>query len=196
MRVVVGLGNPGPRYATTRHNLGFMIVDRLACRWRIPLNLASPELRMGTGEIAGRPATLVQPQCYMNKSGEAFKRLPGLRPEALIVLQDDLDLPIGRVRVRHDGGAGGHRGVASLTSFFGTAFDRVKIGIGRPQQGVEAADYVLQPMTDAELQEFEESIERASDAVECIVTEGLQRAMNRFNARPVEPLAATPSREE
>lgn len=196
MRVVIGLGNPGPRYATTRHNLGFMIVDRLASRWRIPLNLELPDLRIGSGSVAKRPTMLVQPQGYMNMSGEALSALQELHVEDLIVLHDDLDLPVGRLRVRHDSGVGGHRGIASLVRFFGSAFDRVKVGIGRPPQGVAVADYVLQRMTAYELQEFQEPIERASHAVECIVTEGVESAMNRFNARSVEPAVAISSREE
>lgn len=196
MRVVVGLGNPGLRYATTRHNLGFMIVDRLASRWRISLDRTSPHLRIGTGTIANRTTTLIQPQSYMNMSGQALKTLPELCIEDLIVVHDDLDLPVGRLRLRRGGGAGGHRGIASLVNIFGAAFDRVKVGIGRPAQGVEAADYVLQQMTDDELQEFEEPIERASDAVECVVTEGLERAMNLFNARRAESLVTISAREE
>jgi PTH1 family peptidyl-tRNA hydrolase len=196
MRVVVGLGNPGLRYTATRHNLGFMIVDRLASRWRVRLNLELPDLRMGSGRIADRPAMLVQPQRYMNMSGEALATLPQLHAEDLIVVHDDLDLPAGRLRLRREGGTGGHRGIVSLVSFFGAAFDRVKIGIGRPPDGVDIADFVLQPMTADELQAFDEPIERASDAVECIVTEGIERAMNRFNARNVEAMVASSRREE
>ena len=196
MRVVVGLGNPGLRYVTTRHNLGFMVIDCLASRWRVPLDLEVPDLRKGTGRIADRPAILVQPQSYMNMSGNALTTLPELHAEDLIVIHDDLDLPVGRLRVRRDGGAGGHRGIVSMVRFFGTAFDRVKVGIGRPPQGVEVADYVLHRMAAEQLQEFEEPIERASDAVECIVAEGIERAMNRFNAPPVESAVAISPREE
>lgn len=196
MRVVVGLGNPGPRYATTRHNLGFMIVDRLASRWGIPLHLELPELRMGTGRIAGQAVTLIQPQCYMNMSGQALGSVPELRTEDLVVAHDDLDLPVGHLRLRRNGGAGGHRGIASVATSFGPDFHRVKVGIGRPPQGVGVTEYVLQQMTDDELREFEGPIERASDAIECMVTEGLERAMNRFNARHEEPTVAIPSREE
>lgn len=195
MRVVVGLGNPGPRYANTRHNLGFMVVDRLATRWNIPLCQEQPELRVGSGTMAGQTAMLVQPQRYMNMSGEALSTLPELRAEDLVVVYDDLDLSVGRLRLRRDGGAGGHRGIASIVDVLGPMFDRLKVGIGRPLDGVEAADYVLQPLTADELQEFEEPIERASDAVECIVTEGVERAMNRFNARTEQTVVAMSSRE-
>jgi peptidyl-tRNA hydrolase, PTH1 family len=195
MRVVVGLGNPGLRYATTRHNLGFMIVDRLASRWRVPLGIEAPDLRMGTGRIIDQPMMLVQPQSYMNMSGNALTMLPELHPEDLIVIYDDLDLAVGRLRLRRDGGAGGHRGIASLVSFCGAVFDRVRVGIGRPPESMDVAEYVLQRMTADELQEFEEPIERASDAIECIVTEGIERAMNRFNARNVESEVASSSRE-
>lgn len=196
MRVVVGLGNPGSRYAATRHNLGFMIVDRLASRWGAFLDFARPDLRIGVASVAGRPTMLVQPQRYMNGSGEALTSLPALQAEDLIVVYDDLDLPVGRLRLRRDGGAGGHRGVASLISIYGPVFDRVKVGIGRPPLDVDVADYVLEPMTPDELQEFEEPIQRASDAVECIIADGIEGAMNRFNVRQTETPVASCSREE
>lgn len=196
MRVVVGLGNPGRRYASTRHNLGFMIVDRLASRWRIPLDARTSDIRRGIGRIADQVTMLVQPQLYMNMSGKALTRLPDLRGDDLIVVHDDVDLPTGCLRLRCDGGTGGHRGIASIVGLLGPDFDRVRVGIGRPPQDVDVPDFVLQPMSPEELQEFEESIERASDAVEHIVTEGMERAMNRFNARRVEPAVGNPSREE
>ena len=173
-----------------------MIVDRLARRWHVPLDLERPGLRIGTGNIANQRTMLVQPQQYMNKSGEALSVLPGVHSDDLIVVHDDLDLPVGRLRLRRDGGSGGHRGIASLVRFFGTTFDRVKVGIGRPPQDTEVADFVLQAISADELQEFQEPIERASDAVECIVTEGIEQAMNRFNIRNVELTMASSSREE
>ena len=184
MRIVVGLGNPGREYAASRHNVGFMVVERLAARWRIALGRRGRGLRTGAGAVGGGPIMLVQPQRYMNMSGEALTQLDASWsvPE-LIVVHDDMDLAAGQLRVRHDGGDGGHRGVASLTSQFGRDFDRVRVGIGRPAQGMDPEPYVLMELTPAELSDFDQVVERAADAVECLVIEGIDRAMNRFNTR-------------
>ena len=193
---MVGLGNPGERYASTRHNLGFMVVDRLADRWNISLGFREPAVRVGVGKMADHDTMLVQPQLYMNVSGDALSALPELCSDDLVIVYDDVDLARGRLRLRRDGGSGGHRGVASVIESFGPDFDRVRVGIGRPPQGTEVPDFVLQPMSSQELQEFEEPIDRASDAVEQIVREGITPAMNRFNSSPTEPGVTCVSREE
>ena len=186
MRIVVGLGNPGPEYACSRHNVGFMLVECLLQRWRIALDPVQRGLRHGQGVVNGVPTMLVQPRQYMNRSGEALMglKLP-FTAEDLIVAHDDIDLPFGQLRVRRDGGSGGHRGIESLLGQCGDDFDRVRIGVGRPPDGVAAADYVLMEFGTFEREQLEGMIERAGDAVECLLAEGIQEAMNRFNARSV-----------
>jgi peptidyl-tRNA hydrolase, PTH1 family len=188
MRIVVGLGNPGRRYARTRHNAGFLVVERLAVRWGIPLNReAAGLLVVGRGSVEGVPAMLVQPQQYMNVSGEALTHLPvPWSAGDLIVAHDDIDLALGRLRVRHDGGFGGHLGLVSLGSVCGSNFDRVRVGIGRPPCGTDPAEYLLAELDEVELRTLGEAADRASLAVECLLTCGLVEAMNRFNRRRPE----------
>lgn len=186
MRLVVGLGNPGPEYERTRHNAGFMVVDHLAARWEIRLRGAR-QLRVGEGRLAGHPVMLIEPQRYMNLSGEALASLPfPWRIEDVVVIHDDVDLPAGRLRLRHNGGTGGHRGLESLAGLYGNGFDRVRVGVGRPPEGLDVADYVLAPMSEEESRQFAPVIERAGDAVVCLIDEGLDRAGSRFNARVAE----------
>ncbi len=184
MRIVVGLGNPGTEYVSTRHNVGFMTVERLAGRWHIGLKAERRGVRIGEGRVAGVPTTLVQPLRYMNRSGEALGAI-GLQfgAEDLIVVYDDIDLPVGRLRVRPEGGSGGHRGIESLVRQCGRHFNRVRIGVGRPPEGMDAAEYVLMPLTAPEQRVIDSVVERASDAVECLLVEGMEQAMNRFNVR-------------
>jgi peptidyl-tRNA hydrolase, PTH1 family len=174
--VIVGLGNPGRSYERTRHNIGFLVADELARRhggtWRkrkraeaAPVNLDS------------RETTLLKPTTFMNDSGAA---LAGNRAQDLIVVHDDLDLPAGDVRVKVGGGAGGHNGLRSLIGHLGPDFVRVRVGIGRPPSGMSVTDYVLSRM-DAVVRD---AVPRAADAVEAVVQEGPESAMNRFNARP------------
>ncbi|MGH7787927.1 MAG: aminoacyl-tRNA hydrolase [Candidatus Binatia bacterium] len=178
----MGLGNPGADHAHTRHNVGFMVVDMLAERWQIALH-ASGDVRCGRGTIAGEAALLVQPQSFMNRSGEALEAVGGVAPGALVVVHDDLDLPPGDIRVRPRGGTGGHRGVASVMERYGADFARVRVGIGRPPEGHAVVDYVLESLGALELAPVRTSAVRASDAVECVLSEGTAIAMNRFNAR-------------
>jgi PTH1 family peptidyl-tRNA hydrolase len=183
-RIVVGLGNPGREYERSRHNVGFMVVERLAQRWAIGFMREPEGLHVGSGPIAGIPTRLVQPREYMNLAGTTLLRLPGpWHVEDLVVVYDDIDLPAGQLRVRHDGGAGGHRGLSSLIDVFGPAFDRVRVGVGRPPETQEPAAYVLEPLTNVDLRHLDETIEQASDAVECLLANGLQQTMNRFNVR-------------
>lgn len=189
MWVVVGLGNPGPRYAHTRHNAGFLVVDSLARRWRIPMELdVSGRLRHGSGTIRDRAVMLMQPQTYMNCSGEPIAGAIAADDQVIAVF-DDLDLPEGGLRVRGGGGAGGHRGVASLLEHVGDRFLRVRVGIGRPSAGEDVAAYVLEPLAADAAQRLADAAERAADAIECVLVEGLSAAMNRFNARPASASA-------
>lgn len=184
MHVVVGLGNPGAAYATTRHNVGFMVVARLADRWGVLLEPDGRGVRAGAGVVAGKPVLLVQPHLFMNRSGDALSTLDlDWENCPMVAVYDDLDLPVGRLRLKRGGGTGGHRGVESLVARFGGGFARVRIGIGRPSDESDVADYVLRPMGKSEADLFEEPIERAGDAIECVLSDGIEVAMNRFNGR-------------
>lgn len=183
-RIVVGLGNPGREYARSRHNVGFMVVERLAQRWAIGFGADCRGLRVGCGQVGGIPTRLVQPREYMNVAGPTVQKLQGTwQVEDMVVVYDDMDLPVGRIRVRYDGGTGGHHGISSLIEVFGSGFDRVRVGVGRPPADQQPGDYVLEPLAGDEFQKMDETVDRASDAVECLLTNGLQSAMNRFNVR-------------
>ncbi|MBI2939488.1 MAG: aminoacyl-tRNA hydrolase [Chloroflexi bacterium] len=194
MRLVVGLGNPGSEYAGTRHNIGFAVVDELARRWGTRFGKRQAKSLVAlprAGELDGRPV-LAKPQTYMNLSGDAVRLLArglGPRPEEILVVYDDIDLPLGRVRVRERGSAGGHRGVASIIERLGTdAFPRLRLGVGRPAG--ETVDYVLSRFTVDEQLAADELVARGADAAACAVEEGLAAAMNRYN-RPGLPSSRT-----
>ncbi len=185
--VIVGLGNPDEHYRRSRHNLGFMALDRLAARHRATLNQRRFKAHLGRAEIAGRQVILGEPQTYMNLSGEAVAPLLGyfkVEPARLIVIHDELDLPAGTVRVKRGGGHAGNNGIRSIIDALGHGdFVRVRIGIGRPPQDREAIGHVLQPLKAEEMKVFDSAIERAADAAEEIVESGVERAMNKFNQR-------------
>jgi PTH1 family peptidyl-tRNA hydrolase len=183
MWIILGLGNPGPDYACTRHNAGFMVVDILARRWRITLQPATAAVHMGRGAMNGHPILLAEPQTFMNRSGGALAELPHDVDDRLLVLYDDLDLPAGQLRVRPRGGSGGHLGVASIAEQVGPAFARVRVGIGRPPHDVDTATYVLAPLSETEREAMCAAAERAADAVETVVADGVEAAMSRFNGR-------------
>lgn len=190
MRVIVGLGNPGDRYASTRHNVGARVIERASAHWAIPLKTVE-SARTGTGRIG--PATqpvdvaLAVPHAWMNQSGpvvaELLTRL-GCQVQDLVVVHDDLDLAPGRLRFKRSGGAGGHNGVSSVIAELRTEqFARLKVGIGRPPSGVDPADYVLEPFAKDEASVIEASVDRAVQALECLVVEGIEAAMNKFNVK-------------
>lgn len=194
MRLVVGLGNPGPEYADTRHNVGFRVVARLAARHAIAL---VPEKRLqgrfGTGRFAGTALGILEPLTWMNRSGGAVAAAIAaysLDPAAdLIVVYDDLDLPFGRLRLRPSGGAGGHNGLSDIQEQLGRSdFARLRFGIGRPPAGEDPIDHVLAPWTGAEAARLGDHIEAACDAIELALREGVTHAMNRVNAAPVDPV--------
>ncbi|WP_447973455.1 aminoacyl-tRNA hydrolase [Nitrospira sp. Kam-Ns4a] len=192
MRLIVGLGNPGERYLRTRHNVGRQVVERAAARWSVRLRPGGPAHR-GVGQVgppdAKQDITLAVPLTWMNDSGSAVKTLLedlGLPPEQLLVVHDDLDLPVGRLRVKARGGAGGHNGLLSIIAALDTdAFCRLKIGIGRPAPGQDPADYVLSPFAPEEQAVIEPVEEQAVAALECWIVEGVAAAMNRFNQKPM-----------
>ena len=173
--LVVGLGNPGRSYERTRHNVGALVADELARRhggsWRKKKKTEAAPVSLGSREV-----TLLKPTTFMNNSGAA---LAGYGDEDLILVHDDLDLPPGDVRVKAGGGAGGHNGLRSVIQRLGPDFVRVRVGIGRPQVGMTVTDYVLSKM-DATVRD---AIPRAADAVEAVVGDGPEAAMNRFNVR-------------
>lgn len=183
--VVLGLGNPGAEHAQTRHNVGFEVVDTLAERHGIRITLHRDHAHCGLGVIAGIPVVLAKPMTYMNRSGEAacalLARYP-LEPSRLLVIVDDVALPLGKIRVRPSGSDGGHNGLSSIIHCTGTqAFPRVRIGIGNPPPG-QMVEYVLSRFTPQERDTIDQAIQRAADAVELILSDGVQAAMNRFNA--------------
>lgn len=187
MKAIVGLGNPGLRYAKTRHNLGFWVVDFLSARWQIPLSKRKFGAKFGEGVFAGERVVLLQPQTFMNRSGESVGDLVKfyqLDPADLLVIYDDLDLAPGNLRLRGTGSSGGHRGLANIIQHLHTSdFPRLRIGIGSPPPELSAADYVLQAVGEGELKILEEACLTAADAVELWLTEGLLAAMNRYNRR-------------
>jgi len=186
-QLVVGLGNPGPEYARTRHNVGFSVVERLAAEEGVSFSVNRYEAAAAMAEIEGVPVVLLKPQAFMNQSGPAVAAWLeglGLPALALILIHDDLDLPLGRLRVTGSAGSGGHRGVMSVQRVLGTqAFPRVRVGIGRPQEGEDAVERVLEEFAPEEIPVAEEMIGRAASAVQTLIASGLAAAMDRYNVR-------------
>ena len=188
MKLVVGLGNPGKKYERARHNLGFLVVDHIAQQNRVTIKKKLCNALVAECVNQGERILLVKPQTYMNRSGESVKALLErfrATPGDLIVIYDDLDLEFGRLRIRPGGGAGGHRGVLSIMeSLAGAKFYRVRVGIGRPSSGVDAVDFVLEPFSSTEVEQLDDLVSRASEAVVSLLQEGEQRAMEQFNRAP------------
>lgn len=187
MKLIVGLGNPGKKYERTRHNAGFHVVDEIARRSGASVAKQMSRSLTGVASIGGGRALLAKPQTYMNESGVAVASL--LREvygtaDDLIVVHDDLDLPPGTVRVKAGGGHGGHNGLRSIIEQCGTAdFVRVRVGIGRPPAGGDAADYVLSPFFAEERQGAAAAVSAAADAVIALLEQGAAAAMNLFNKK-------------
>ena len=186
MRLIVGLGNPGATYAKTRHNAGFWVIEKAAARWAgrlVRRGLAQrASVRQGS-ELIELAGTLD----FMNVTGPPLKGLLReyqLSPDDLILVHDDLDLEPGRLRIKQSGGHGGHNGIRSVIDALGTSeFLRLKIGIGRPAPGQDSAEYVLEAVTDKEMEIIEPCLERAVDALEALIHRGTETAMNQFNIR-------------
>ena len=188
--LVAGLGNPGKEYEFTPHNLGFLVIDRLAESHAIRLSRKENMSLVGLGSIRGRRVALAKPQTYMNVSGPAVKGLLeryGLQPDRFFVVYDELDLPWGTLRIRPKGSAAGHNGIKSLIGSLGTSeFARVRIGIDRPgreRQAGEGAKFVLGRFGRAQKQEVEEVVARGAEAIESIIAEGVEKSMTIFNRR-------------
>jgi peptidyl-tRNA hydrolase, PTH1 family len=192
MRLIVGLGNPDPEYQWTPHNLGFMAVDELANRGSIRVERREGKALVGRGKIAGEDIVLAKPQTYMNLSGVSVRELLGkyeLEVSDLLVMWDEVQLPLGTIRVHPDGSAGSHNGAKSVMGSVGTQqFARLRLGCGADHPVGSRKQYVLRPMKKAELELASEMIGDAGDAVELILTQGLEAAMNKYNRRkPAEP---------
>jgi PTH1 family peptidyl-tRNA hydrolase len=200
MKSIVGLGNPGPRYRHTRHNVGWHVLDELYRRWGGDKPVPARHAEVVKTTIAAEPVLLVKPQTYMNDSGKAVRAVlekDRLDPEDVLVVYDDLDLPVGRIRVRAQGSAGGHRGLKSVQQHLASvgrlqhrlaeegrdplAFPRLRVGIGRPPAGVDPIDFVLTRFAPDEVALIGPAIGLAADAAECWLAEGTAAAANRFN---------------
>jgi PTH1 family peptidyl-tRNA hydrolase len=191
MRLIVGLGNPDPEYQWTPHNLGFMAVDELANRNGIRVERPEGKALAGRGTIAGEEVILAKPQTYMNLSGISVRELLGkyeLDVKDLLVLWDEAQLPVGTIRIHPDGSAGSHNGAKSVIGALGTeVFARLRLGCGPEHPVSSRKEYVLRPMKKVELETAAEMIGEAGDAVEMILSQGIDAAMNRYNRRKVLP---------
>lgn len=185
MKAIVGLGNPGKKYRLTRHNLGRMLVERLSQRWGASPFKSRREYDLFLAEFEGRKVGLVLPKTFMNLSGvavRAFRDLTGSRLEEMLVVCDDANLPLGRVRLRPAGGDGGHKGLRSIVEFLGTEeFPRLRMGIGAPPESYDLVEFVLSPFCSDEWTVVEEMLERACEVVEEWIRAGIERAMSLYN---------------
>jgi PTH1 family peptidyl-tRNA hydrolase len=189
--LVVGLGNPGPRYAATRHNAGFMVIDRLADTCAIALDKRKFDTQFGRGVASGRSVVLAKPQSFMNRSGYPTRRLAdyfGISGEEMVVIHDDIDLAFGRIKIKQKGGDGGHKGIQSLIEAFGGGdFTRIRIGVGRggDRPGAENAvvAHVLGRFDPQESSDLDLIVATAAEAAEALLRHGVREAMNRFNSK-------------
>ncbi|MEW6409525.1 MAG: aminoacyl-tRNA hydrolase [Nitrospirota bacterium] len=184
MKIIMGLGNPTKRYSKSRHNIGFMVIDELSHIYNISINEKICRSMCGRGMIDHQEIILAKPQTYMNLSGDAvsllFRRF-SVPPENLVVIHDDLDLTVGRLKIKTSGGTAGHRGVTSIIRAIGNRFVRIRIGIGRPDTGRSPEDYVLDSFEPHEIEIISGMVKCALDAVRSIIIDGVSIAMNRFN---------------
>ena len=185
--LIVGLGNPGTEYELTQHNLGFLVVDRLAERNSIRVTRQDSKALIGLGSLSGQDVILAKPQTFMNRSGPAVKALSekhGVETSKIAVVYDDLDLPWTGLRIRPKGSAGGHHGIESVIASLGTQdFPRLRLGIHPGHPIRDGAQYVLSPIGKAQLQELDELLDHAAGAVESIIAEGVEKSMTKFNRR-------------
>lgn len=186
MYIIAGLGNPGRRYENTRHNIGFIALDLLAERNDIKINKIKHKALVGEGRISGQKVLLVKPQTYMNLSGQSLQEVMAYYKEEmenLVVIYDDIDIPMGTVRIRKKGSAGTHNGMRSVVQCLNSdQFPRIRIGLGDGRKG-ELKDFVIGGFSKAEKEPLEEAVTRAVLAAECIVEKGIDKAMNEYNIR-------------
>ena len=186
--LVVGLGNPGEEYARTRHNVGAEVVELLAARHGAQLKKGKERARVDQVRVGGKLVALAIPLTYMNDSGESVGKLArryGVEPEQVVIVHDELDLPVAALKIKSGGGLAGHNGLRSIKSHLHSdAFQRVRIGVGKPVTKERGADHVLNRFGKRERAEIDVTLEQAADAVETIATDGVDTAMNRFNPTP------------
>ena len=184
--IVVGLGNPGDKYENTRHNAGFLVVDELARRGSFAVQKVKHKALTNTAVIGGQGVLVMKPTTYMNLSGEAvgdaarFYKIPA---DHVLVISDDTDLPVGKLRIRKNGSAGGHNGLKSIIQHLGTdQFPRLKVGVGgKPHPDYDMADWVLGKLQGEDKKTMDAAVKRAADAIECLMKDGADKAMNKFN---------------
>lgn len=185
MKLIVGLGNPGKQYERTRHNIGFEVIDQLSERMGIPLDQAKHKGLYGMGNVRGEKVILLKPLTYMNLSGESVRAVMDyydIDIEDLIVIYDDLDLPVGRIRLRQKGSAGGHNGIKSIIAHAGSQeFNRIRVGINRPTNGESITNYVLGRFTTEEQETLIDVIKRCSEACEQSLEHPFLQVMNQYN---------------
>ena len=184
--LVVGLGNPGDKYENTRHNAGFLVVDELGKQGRFPIQRLKYKALTNTAVIGGQGVLVMKPVIYMNLSGEAVgeaARFYKIQPDHVLVISDDVDLPLGKLRIRTGGSAGGHNGLKSVIQHLGTdQFPRLKVGVGgKPHPDYDMADWVLGKLQGEDKKTMDQAAARAADAIECFLRDGPDKAMNRFN---------------
>jgi PTH1 family peptidyl-tRNA hydrolase len=185
--LIVGLGNPGDGYASTRHNVGFQVANRLAKRARAEFGIKSAESRIAEGSIGAQRIAIARPQTFMNDSGKAVRKLLDryrIEPTSMLVVFDEIDLPLGKIRIRETGGPGTHNGMRSIVAVVGEGFPRIRVGVAPTDPTTEIGDlaeYVLSPFTSDERAEADKAIARAAEAAEVAARDGLRRAMDQFN---------------
>ncbi len=183
-RIVVFLGNPGAKYADSRHNAGFMTADAYASKHGVKIDRVKFKALTAVYDNDGEKLLLMKPQTYMNLSGQAvqpaaaFYKVP---PENILVVSDDISLPLGTLRLRRSGSAGGHNGLKSIISVLGDGFPRLKIGVGRPPENIDVIDWVLMGFHGEDAEIMAEAAKRAADAVDAVIENGIDKAMNKFN---------------
>ena len=190
MKFIVGLGNPGNEYAKTKHNVGWMFVDELAKKWGVTDWKEKEKGLVAEARLGAEKIILIKPLTYMNNSGECvgpLMRWYKLDPEDIMVVHDDMDIPAGTIRIRKKGSAGGHNGIKSLIAHLGTEkFPRIRIGVGRPLPGWSVVDHVLASFVPEDIPKIQEAIKYLQPAVECIIEQDIDIAMNKFNPKKVK----------
>jgi PTH1 family peptidyl-tRNA hydrolase len=189
MYLILGLGNPSRRYQFTRHNIGFMVLEKIAAQWNVELKQKSFDALWNRGKLAGINVLLAMPQTYMNLSGNAARKLLAyfkVDISNLIVIHDDLDLPFGKIRLKSGGGDAGHKGLKSITTCLGSAdFMRIRMGIGKPTDKISIEDYVLQRFDSGETDLLQQIVQLAAEAVTDIVSTDMQQAMAKYHTKNI-----------